>query len=68
MLTRRVRKYIVSMGTFTLVLYSKSGLGRPTHAGAHSLMSSSVRGRNPRQIPTVMFVLIPLPPNCTDTS
>ena len=59
-LTRRVRKYIVNMDTFTLVQYSKSGLDRPTHAGAHSLTSSSVRGRNPRQIPTVMFALIPL--------
>jgi hypothetical protein len=56
------------MGTFTLVLYSKSGLGRLTHAGAHSLMSSSVRGRSPRQIPTVMFALIPLPLNWTGTS
>jgi hypothetical protein len=67
-LTRLVRKYIVNMGTFTLVQYSKSGLGRPIHAGAHSSTSSSVRGRNPRQIPMVMFALIPLPPNCTYTS
>lgn len=40
--------------------YFKSGLERPTRAGARSLPSSTAQARSPRQIPTAMLCWTPI--------